>query len=68
MTTKHTHRLIFGRREAGCPRCAELDAGSPAVQWSGTRRERSMQESLRAIRAHNCQASHCGPVCTFGDW
>lgn len=32
MNTKHNHTLIFGRREAGCPRCAELNEGAAPIR------------------------------------
>lgn len=32
-----------------------------------TRKEREAQ-FLRALKAHDCKASRCGPICTFGDW
>ena len=67
-TTKHTHPSNFGRRVAGCPRCAELNNGAPAVQGWGARRAAFEMESVRAIREHDCKASRCGPVCTFGQW
>lgn len=66
--TKHNHQVVFGRREAGCPRCAELAAGAPARKGWGSRRREFDAASIAAIRAHNCAASGCGPVCTFGDW
>lgn len=65
MTTKHTHAPSFGRRFAGCPRCAELAQGALAVAWSGTRKREAA--STHVLRAHDCYASRCGPVCTFGD-
>ena len=51
MVTKHTHPVIFGRKVAGCPRCAELLAGAPVVQW----RPSHAQEDARRcaeVRAH----------------
>lgn len=66
MTTKHTHPVVFGRREAGCPRCAELSAGAAPVRWS-TRHDEE-QRRIEAIRRHDCTASKCGPVCTAFDW
>jgi len=67
MTTKHTHRMVFGRREAGCPRCEELSAGSEPIRWA--RKSQKQVEARRAaIRAHDCKRAGCGPVCTFGDW
>jgi hypothetical protein len=68
-TTKHTHRLVFGRRVAGCPRCAELDAGAPAVRQPWRQRGALRQQQLRdAIRSHDCRVAGCGPVCTAFDW
>jgi len=65
--TQHTHVLVFGRREADCPRCAELDAGAPPVRWSTRKRDADAQRR-REIAAHDCQQAGCGPVCTHGDW
>ena len=68
-TTKHNHPMVFGRREAGCPRCAELNAGAPVIRWAGMDSKRRFEaQSIAAIHAHNCAAAGCGPVCTFGDW
>lgn len=67
MKTTHNHPVIFGRREAGCPRCAELAAGAPTRKGWGTRRQYEAQ-AIRAIQAHDCKRAGCGPVCTFGDW
>ena len=72
MTTKHTCNAgrppVFGRKTAGCPRCDELVAGAPAVVWSSTRRAQQDAARIRAIRAHDCKASRCGPVCTAFEW
>jgi hypothetical protein len=68
MTTKHNHQLVFGRREAGCPRCAELNAGAKAVRWSSVDRRKEEQQTLAAIRAHDCVKSRCGSVCTAFQW
>lgn len=65
MTTAHSHPMVFGRRVAGCPRCAELDAGAPPVRWSSQRS--SDARRVAEIRAHDCRRSNCGVVCTFGD-
>ena len=68
--TKHSPDCsrVFNRLDATCPRCQELAAGaSPRKGWNS----RSSLESaarLNAIRAHDCKASNCGPVCTYGDW
>lgn len=72
-TTPHTHQVVFGRREAGCPRCTELSLGMPARQWRGYRAAAvaaSLADARRidAIRSHDCRASRCGSVCTYGDY
>ena len=66
-TTPHTHQVVFGRKVMGCPRCTELRLGMPPVRWSTARADADAMR-LRDIRTHNCQASRCGPVCTFGDY
>jgi hypothetical protein len=66
-TTKHTHAVVFGRREDGCPRCAELDAGAAPVVQSWRKRESDDARLSREIREHQCGTS-CGAVCTFGQW
>ena len=67
MATKHTcGGPVFGRKTPGCPRCDELLAGKAPVQWN-VRRDTTARQ-LAEIRAHDCKASHCGPVCTFGEW
>ena len=74
----------FGRKTPGCPRCDELLAGAVPVQWAGMQRgkrcatpgcggtteagENAAVCRSCQIRAHNCQASNCGPVCTAFDW
>jgi hypothetical protein len=70
-TTQHTHQVVFGRREAGCPRCTELTLGMPARRWAGySSRERAAQAAARTaeIRSHDCARSRCGPVCTAKDY
>lgn len=64
-TTKHTHGANFGRRVAGCPRCDELKNGAQPIRWATQRYNGSR---LAEIRAHDCVASRCGPVCTAFDW
>ena len=69
MTTKHTcGGPVFGRRTIGCHRCEELTAGAPPVKWNGTLRREAEARLIAAIRAHDCRASRCGPVCTAFDW
>lgn len=67
MNTQHNHPVVFGRKEAGCPRCAELLAGAPVRAWRN-QRAASDEQRVREIRAHDCQRSRCSVVCTFGDW
>ena len=66
--TKHNHPVVFGRREPGCPRCEELDAGAPKRKGWGWRRKEEERRRTRAIQNHDCKRDGCGPVCTFGDW
>lgn len=72
MTTKHTCNAgngpVFGKKTSGCPRCDELLAGAPAVVWSSTKRKQDEAATIRAIRAHDCKASRCGPICTAFDY
>ncbi len=64
-TTRHTcGGPAFGRRTAGCPRCDELAAGAAPVRWATSRRA----DTLADLRKHDCRASRCASVCTFGDW
>jgi len=67
--TRHTcGGPSFGRLTPGCPRCDELKAGAAPVRWSASRRRDDDARHAADVRSHNCQASGCGPVCTFGDW
>ena len=68
MATKHNHQLVFGRREAGCPRCAELDQGAQPVRWKCDSVSANEARRMREVKAHDCKARGCGPICTFGDW
>jgi hypothetical protein len=77
--TKHSQdcNMIFGRKDSDCPRCQELIAGSAPRTWGTvagyvggkgmTRKQMDAQRCVE-IRNHDCSVSHCGPVCTFGDW
>jgi NAD-dependent SIR2 family protein deacetylase len=67
-TTAHNHKSNFGRLVDNCPRCKELKAGAPAVIWYGRNKSEREAEFTRALKAHDCIKSNCGPVCTFGDW
>lgn len=67
-TTKHTHAANFGRHVDGCPRCAEIKAGTgePVVKWDI---KQSNEAHRRAEwKAHDCIKSRCSVVCTFGEW
>lgn len=66
-TTPHTHQVVFGRKVDGCPRCEELKAGAAPVRWAPSRREQD-ERRAQEIRDHNCAASGCSIVCTFGQW
>jgi len=70
MTTKHTcndgRGPVFGRKSPDCPRCAELLRGAAPVRWRKSADEQRAR--LAEIRAHDCRASGCGPVCTAFDW
>lgn len=65
--TQHTHPVVFGRKVDGCPRCAELKNGAPPRRWSIQDRRARDAQHIAEIKAHDCKASRCGPVCTFGD-
>lgn len=68
-TAKHTcGGPAFGRKTPGCPRCDDLLAGAQPVTWAATRRRQDEEAHRQALWAHDCTASRCGPVCTFGDW
>ena len=66
--TRHTHQVVFGRIEAGCPRCVELLLGAPVRKGWGSRRQ-SAGETRRDLDAHFRSERHKAEiVCTFGDW
>lgn len=68
MKARHNHQVVFGRRVAGCGRCAELAAGAAPVRWASRREADAVQD----VRDHFASERHlsggCGPVCTFGEW
>lgn len=65
--TRHTcGGPVFGRLVLGCERCEELMEGAVVRSWGGRREDDARR--ARWIRAHRCEASGCGPVCTFGEW
>jgi hypothetical protein len=59
----------FGRYQpAGeCPRCDQLRSGAPAKPGWRSRTDDDAQRAAE-IRAHDCRASRCSVVCTFGQW
>ena len=70
--TQHNHQVIFGRKEADCPRCEELKNGAkPRDGWQKSyfvAKKRNEAARIEAIRNHNCVESKCGTVCTAFDW
>jgi len=71
--TKHSPDChhAFGRRTPGCPRCDELATGAaPRRGWNHNGRLYVYPPpvAIAAIQAHDCKASGCGVVCTFGDY
>ena len=69
MTTQHTcGGPVFGRKAplGECRRCDELRFGLPPVSWAGSRGRNELR--CDKLRKHDCTASRCGPICTFGDW
>jgi len=69
-TTRHTHAVVFGRREAGCPRCAELSAGAPVRRWNQTWRSPAPRMRLEdwycfcattSLAADRCPRCHKRP-------
>jgi formamidopyrimidine-DNA glycosylase len=82
--TKHTHPVVFGRREDGCPRCAELAAGAEvrtSPKWEAVSRHRAQAAQDAAWFArHRAEARRLGycptcqtpatrtAVCTCFDW
>lgn len=70
MMTQHAEncRRNWGKKDPNCPRCRELIGGAePRAAW-GSRKRAQEQALIKAIKAHDCAKSGCGPVCTFGDW
>ena len=64
--------LPFGRKDPEhCARCYEMVNGAPAREdHVARRRNPAAEDAARAaeIREHDCTASRCGLVCTFGQW
>lgn len=70
--TKHndTCKLAFGRpsKHTNCPRCEELKTGAKPRAWAISKAKQADAMRSKAIYAHNCIKSNCGPVCTAFDW
>lgn len=65
-TTQHNcGGPVFGRKTAGCPRCDELLNGATPVRFACNP---AKAQRLNDIRNHDCKASRCAVICTFGDW
>ena len=72
IATKTNHKpecaRVFNRYDLSCARCLELKGGAKArAGWGDWKREQEARQ-LRWIKAHDCKASRCMVVCTFGDW
>lgn len=64
-------KMAFGKptKDDGiCPRCDELRNGAKPRKGWGWQKKEFERRSLESIRNHNCIQSHCGSVCTFGEW
>jgi len=72
--TKHKPdcKMTFGRKDPSCPRCQELLNGAPPRDgWQKAyfhKKQTDYEQFRRALAAHNCQKSKCGPICTAFDW
>lgn len=59
-TTKHNHGANFGKIVDGCPRCSEIKSGAAPTSWN--------IKAKASVFKHDCKASRCGIVCTYGEW
>lgn len=57
----HNHAPNFGRYIAGCTRCEDLRSGKAQPV-------RFTQPDTRPYYRHSCTESHCGAICTAGEW
>lgn len=58
----------FGRKDATCPRCCELLAGSPSRGgWQRAHFAGKASASV-VVGKHCCKTAGCQSVCTYGDW
>lgn len=71
--TKHSPdcKMVFGRKDANCPRCQELIAGLAPRRWAPSFAQRDTQ-ACHEVSAHFASHKHlsgdCGVICTFGEW
>ncbi len=70
--TKHKAdcKMVFGRKDATCPRCQELLRGAAPIQWRGAWRKEQEQRQIAAINTHDftaCARTN-GGVCTHFDY
>jgi len=57
-------RRVFKQYDPKCSRCLELIHGAIARPgWGPSRREREAK-LIDEIRAHDCERSGCGTICT----
>lgn len=73
MNAKHNERckMSFGRPTKAigeCPRCDEIRNGAEPRQGWNAAKVRFEKRSAEFVRRHDCKASGCTSVCTFGDW
>jgi hypothetical protein len=66
VTTKHTHKVVFGKRVKDRPRYQELNNGAEPIRWRTG--NTSGYPTTAQTRAHNCRQPGYGPVCTYGDY
>ena len=71
---KHTSNCsrVFKNYDLNCPRCIELNNGSPARDgWQKeyfTNKAKKEQQFNKALKSHNCAKSGCAPICVTFDW
>ena len=71
--TKHSMdcKMVFGRKDASCPRCQELLNGAAPIKWANSFKQ---NDARRCAEIHDHFQSHkhlsggCGVICTFGEW
>lgn len=65
-------KMAFGRKDPDCARCKELlNGAAPRKGWQAdyyAQKKINDARFLNEIRNHDCVKSHCGVVCTFGEW